>query len=88
MEGAEGAYGELAAAATAASSATADLDLLIEAAETSYRLGESDVTDLLESLRSVLATRLSFLELYAAALEAHRNLESAVGRPLSTGGTL
>jgi len=60
---------------------------VIEGAEASYLLGESDVTDLLESLRSVLATRLSSLDLYSAALEAHRNLESAVGRPLSTGGT-
>jgi len=87
LEGARDAYEELSAAARAAA-ATTDLDLVVAGAEASYRLGESTVTDLLESLRSVLATRLSSLDLYAAALEAHRNLESAAGRPLSTGATL
>lgn len=87
LEGAQGAYEELLGVATSVASTLAELDLVIEGAEASYLLGESDVTDLLESLRSVLATRLSSLDLYSAALEAHRNLESAVGRPLSTGGT-
>ncbi len=87
LEGAQGAYEELVGVAISVASTIAELDLVIEGAETSYLLGESDVTDLLESLRSVLATRLSSLDLYSAALEAHRNLESAVGRPLTTGGT-
>ena len=86
LEGVRDAYRELLAATTRAAVASEDLDIVIAGAETSYRLGESSVTDLLDSLRSVLATRLSCLELYAAALEAHRNLESAVGRALSTGG--
>jgi cobalt-zinc-cadmium efflux system outer membrane protein len=86
LEGLVEAYEELAAAASAASSTSSDLDAVATVAERSYQLGESSVTDLLESLRSVLSTRLSALDLYTGALEAHRNLESAVGRPLTTGG--
>ena len=40
----------------------------------------------IETLRSVRDARLREIELYSAALEAHRNLEAAVGRPLGSGG--
>jgi cobalt-zinc-cadmium efflux system outer membrane protein len=87
LEGVGAAYEELASAVSDLAAATAELDTITAAAETSYRLGESSLTDLLDSLQSVLSTRLSAVDLYSAALEAHRNLETAAGRPLTTGGT-
>ena len=47
-----------------------------------YEAGESDVTDLLETLRGVLGGQIAALESYGAALRAHRELEVAAGRPL------
>lgn len=61
---------------------TDESDRVVESATAAFRLGESRLTDLLETLRSVLAARLAALDLYAAALEAHRSLELAAGRPL------
>jgi outer membrane protein TolC len=61
-----------------------DSERTVESATATFRLGESRLTDLLETLRSILSARLAALDLYAAALEAHRNLELAAGRPLST----
>ena len=60
---------------------------VVESATATFRLGESRLTDLLETLRSALSARLAALDLYAAALEAHRSLELAVGRPLGAEGT-
>ena len=62
----------------------AESERAVESATATFRLGESRLTDLLETLRSVLSARLAALDLYAAALEAHRTLELAAGRPLST----
>lgn len=56
----------------------------VESATATFRLGESRLTDLLETLRSILSARLAALDLYASALEAHRRLELAAGRTLST----
>ena len=80
------AYVTLRESALRSIAAIAETDVLIEGATASYTLGESDLTDLLETLRSVLAARMAALDLYEAALEAHRDLELAVGRPLSSGG--
>jgi cobalt-zinc-cadmium efflux system outer membrane protein len=81
-EGAESAYTFLREAAAAAGAAVVDGDNLIEGATTAYDLGEADMTDLLETLRSVLRARLTALELHADALAAHRALEVAMGRRL------
>ena len=59
---------------------------VVESATATFRLGESRLTDLLETLRSVLAARLAAIDLYASALEAHRILEVAEGRPLTANG--
>lgn len=53
------------------------------AATALYEAGESDMTDLLESLRGALAGHLASLGSHAAALRAHRELELAAGRPLT-----
>lgn len=76
-------YSGLRQAALAGIATAGEGDRALESATETFRLGESRLTDLLETLRSVLAARLAALDLYAAALEAHRALELAVGHPLS-----
>ncbi len=55
---------------------------LIAAAEASFSSGETTLTDLLDTLSSIRAAESTSLELHAAALAAHRELESAAGAPL------
>lgn len=81
-----GTYVELRDAAISAQETLADLGRVVEAATAAYEQGESSVTDLLDTLRAVLDARLSALDLYSAALEAHRNLELTTGRSLTSGG--
>lgn len=80
------AYLRLREAALEAMKTTDRSERVVESATTTFRLGESRLTDLLETLRSVLAARLAALDLYAAALEAHRSLELAAGRSLTEVG--
>lgn len=82
FEAARIAFERYRQAAVEAMQTTGESALIVESATTTFRLGESSLTDLLETLRSVLSARLAALELYAAALEAHRSLELATGRPL------
>jgi outer membrane protein TolC len=79
------AYDELRVSALDAWADLESLDGVGRAAEASFEAGESTVTDLLDSLRALLEARLAALDLYAAGLEAHRRLEVAAGRPLTTG---
>ena len=79
------AYRELRQSALAAQIELGGLDGLARAAEASFEAGESTVTDLLDTLRALLDARLAVLDLYAAALEAHRQLEVAAGRSLTSG---
>lgn len=80
LAGAAAAYQRLRSEAERASGAVPDE--LLAGAEAAYRLGESGLTDFLDSLRSVLAARLSALEVREAAAAALRDLEAAAGRPL------
>jgi outer membrane protein TolC len=73
------AYALLAARAREQARAIGETDRLLEGASASFRAGESTVTDLLETLRSVREARLKEIELYAEALEAQRALEAAGG---------
>ena len=59
---------------------------VVEAAGAAYRAGEFTLTDLLDTVRAAFATRLRALEVHGRALEVHRELEAAAGRPLSGGG--
>jgi outer membrane protein TolC len=79
-------YDELRQSALAAQRNLGSLDEVARAATAAYEQGESRVTDLLDGLRAVLEVRLAALDLYIAALEAHRQLELAVGRSLTFGG--
>jgi cobalt-zinc-cadmium efflux system outer membrane protein len=87
--GALAAYQRLLAAAADADRSAADIDGLLTGATAAYQLGESGLTDLLDTLRAALAARLTTLEVREAALAAQRDLEAASGaiganaRPLS-----
>jgi outer membrane protein TolC len=80
-------YETMQTAAREAWDSTGDTDALLEAALASFQAGESTDTDFLEILRSILEARLSALQLYSEALEAHRALEVAAGNPLTAGGS-
>lgn len=86
LAAARDAYAELGRSALSAREALDGLDELAQAATASYEQGETSVTDLLDTLRAVVEARLSALELYVSALEAHRQMEFATGRTLTAGG--
>ena len=83
---AQASYKELRQSALATEDSLVGLGDVAGAATASYEHGESSVTDLLDTLRAVLDSRLAALDLYVAALEAHRELEVATGRTLTSGG--
>jgi outer membrane protein TolC len=85
IQGTLHAYQLLFAAAREAHEASAETDRVIAAATAAYRAGEAGLTDLLDALGSAFETRLRELEVTALALEAHRDLEAAVARPLTEG---
>ncbi len=76
------AYTTLRGSAALASEAEPLVERVLASATAMYEAGESDVTDLLETLRGVLGGQLAALGAYDAALRAHRELEVAAGRPL------
>jgi outer membrane protein TolC len=55
-------------------------------ATAAYRAGEGSLTDLFDSLRAAVGARLGEIDLRAQAMESHRELEAALGRPLVGGG--
>jgi outer membrane protein TolC len=77
--GALAAYELLRTAALEATTLEQSAEPMLTAATASFRLGEADVTDLLETLRAASGARLNALELRRAALEAHRELERLAG---------
>lgn len=86
LAAARDSYTELRGSALSAADSLRGLGDVATAATASYEQGESTVTDLLDTLRAVAEARLSALELYLAALTAHRQLEFATGRSLTAGG--
>jgi len=87
LEAAHGAYVQLRSAAIEVTAATANAEGLVESVAAAFQVGENTLTDLLETLRSVLSSQTAALNLHHNALEAHRNLEAAAGGSLSSGGT-
>lgn len=81
------AYETLRAASLHASETTRSTDRMLEGATAAFRAGEFTVTDLADALRASREALLSEIDLYAAAWQAHRDLELAVGRPLLEGGS-
>ncbi len=87
LEGASAAYGRLRDGAESMRDITTISEQTIRSATAMFDAGESDVTDLLETLRGALSGFDASLDLFARALDAHRELELAAGRalPLSEG---
>lgn len=56
-----------------------------EAVFAAFEAGEASLTDVLDTWRSTITVRMARLETLTHALEAERELEAAVGRPLPTG---
>lgn len=81
--GALAAYDRLRTAAAEADQAAAGTADLLTGATAAYQLGESGLTDLLDTLRAALVARITALEVREAAAAAQRDLEAAAGRPLS-----
>ncbi len=86
VAGGAAAYRLLFAASRDAGRTSADTDRVIAAATAAFGAGEASLTDLLDGLRAALGARLGEIELRGQALEAHRELEAALGRPLTGGG--
>ena len=81
--GALAAFDLLRTEAAEAERAAAETVDLLAGASASYQLGESGLTDLLDTLRAALAARITALEIREAALDAQRDLEAATGRSLT-----
>jgi outer membrane protein TolC len=86
IEGGAAAYRVLFAASREADRTSEDSERVIAAATAAFRAGEASLTDLLDSLRAAMAARVAEIDLRGKALEAHRELEAALGRPLTGGG--
>ena len=70
----------------ASSGGTAASDGIVEPIWAAFEAGEMGLTDLLDALRTSAEVRLSRLETLADSLAAERELEAAIGRPLTPGG--
>ncbi len=81
--GALAAFDQLRATAAEADRAAAETGDLLAGAAAAYQLGESGLTDLIDTLRAALAARITALEVREATLDAQRDLEAATGRPLT-----
>jgi Outer membrane efflux protein len=86
ISGGTAAYRTLAEASREAGRISEDADRVIGAATAAFRAGEASLTDLLDTLRAAMDARLSEIDLRGRALETHRELEAALGRPLAGGG--
>ena len=86
IEAARSAYKQLAATASEQAEALADTQKIVEGVAASFRSGESTVTDVVETLRSVREARSREIDLYAQALETQRALEAASATPLNSEG--
>jgi outer membrane protein TolC len=87
VEGGLAAYRALVMSSTEASAASAETERVIEAATAAYRAGETTLTDLLDALGAAFEARLREVDARAAALAGHRELEDALARPLTNGGS-
>lgn len=86
VEGALKAYEVRLGSALENRDAAGETDRIIEGATAAFRAGETDMTDLLETLRAALAAKLREIDARSAALGTHRVLEVVLGRALESGG--
>ncbi len=86
MDGARAAWTALRTATLRAAAAALDGQAVVRGTAAAFEAGEADVTDLNDALRAVFNADLQALELRREALAAERAFETALGRPLTTGG--
>ena len=79
-------FARLGAAFADAREELAGSDGMLDGVEEAFRLGETGVTDLLETHRSVTEAALAVLDLHEAALGAHRELERLAGSAVAERG--
>ena len=87
LSGASQAYVALRVAALAARDGVDDVPAIVNAATASFIAGETDVTDLLDTLRSSTEVEIDALSLYDEALAAHRRLVLALPVPSTSAAT-
>jgi outer membrane protein TolC len=80
LRSAEMSYDQLRGAASEVETALADAEPVVAAARAAFRLGEGDLTTLLDAVRAATEARLAALELQFRALEHQRDLERARGQ--------
>ncbi len=83
LAGTLAAYERLRAEAELAAQATSSTAEIVDRSSTAYQLGESSLTDFLDSLRAAVAVQIAVLEVREATLAMHRDLEAAFGQPLT-----
>jgi outer membrane protein TolC len=86
VAGSAAAYRSLVAASRDAARVAGDAEHVMTGATAAYSAGEGSLTDLFDSLRSATGAQLGEIDLRAQAMESHRELEAALGRPLVGGG--
>jgi cobalt-zinc-cadmium efflux system outer membrane protein len=59
---------------------------IVEAVFAAFEVGETDLIDVLDTMRTAVAVQLARIETLQLALAAERQLEAALGRPMSPGG--
>lgn len=80
------AYAELHRAVTDSSPQTPATEV-VEPVLAAFEAGEASLTDLLDTLRTTVEVELARLETLAAALQAERDLEAAIGRAVLPGAS-
>jgi len=78
-------FERLAAGLGDAAAALVASERMLDGAEAAFRHGETSLTDLLETHRSVTEAELAVLDVHEAALAAHRELERLAGAGGATG---
>ena len=78
-EAARAAFSSLSESLAEAETALVESGEMLDGAEAAFRLGETSLTDLLETHRSVTEGHLAVLDLRAETLAAHRELERLAG---------
>ncbi len=84
--GLDAAYAVLRKAVRDAAEPLAAAEPAVEAADLAFRLGETDLTTLLETIRNATAARLATVDIYEHALDALREIDRVRGATEPTGG--
>jgi len=79
-------YSDLFKVVVHGGASTAENDVA-DAVLAAFAAGEASLTDMLDALRATVGVEMARLETFARALDAERELEAALGRPVLSGGS-